>query len=128
MRRHNDTGIVITSMAGFGATAPSRRIPVKDRTPLLLRPIHGGARGNAPGSGTAELTKLEIRPDLDHDEIAGWRRRGHRDADGQARCLDFAPVVGRYRTPATRRLSFHSGMESGCVSALRRDAVRTLPR
>src|SRR5258708_38460828 len=27
------------------------------------RPIHGGASGNAPGSGTAELTKLEIRPD-----------------------------------------------------------------
>src|SRR5216684_3729946 len=44
---------------------------------------YGGASGNAPGSGTAELTKLEIRPDLDHDEIAGWRRRGHRDADAR---------------------------------------------
>ena len=47
------------------------------------RPIHRGASGNAPGSGSAELTKLEIRPDLDHDEIAGWRRRGHRDADAR---------------------------------------------
>src|SRR5712691_10780041 len=28
----------------------------------------------------------------------------------------------------TWRHSFHSGMESGCVSAPRRDAVRTLPR
>ena len=47
------------------------------------RPIHGGASGNAPGPGTADLTKLEIRPDLDYDEIAGWRRRDHRDADAR---------------------------------------------
>src|SRR6266700_5385173 len=99
MRRHNDTGIVITSMAGFGATAPSRRIPVKDRTPLLLRPIHGGARGNAPGSGTAELTKLEIRPDLDHDEIAGWRRRGHRDADARRGARMLSRSLGASATP-----------------------------
>ena len=90
MRRHNDTGIVITSMAGFGATAPSRRIPVKDRTPPLLGRSMG-AFGNAPGSGTAELTKLEIRPDLDHDEIAGWRRRGHRDADARRGARFYPP-------------------------------------
>ncbi len=52
---------------------------------------------------------------------------------------DFIPVVGRYRTTATWRLSFHSGMNAadtsawrgiriGCVSAPRRDAVRTSPR
>src|SRR6266702_6830090 len=52
---------------------------------------------------------------------------------------DFIPVVGRYRTPATWRLSFHCGMNAaetsacrgiriGCVSAPRRDAVRTSPR
>src|SRR6266567_6051589 len=45
---------------------------------------------------------------------------------------DFIPVVGRYRTTATLaptwRHSFHSGMESGGVSAPRRDAVRTSPR
>ncbi len=52
---------------------------------------------------------------------------------------DFIPVVGRYRTTATWRLSFHCGMNAadtsawrgiriGCVSAPRRDAVRTSPR
>src|SRR5712671_3474279 len=51
----------------------------------------------------------------------------------------FIPVVGRYRTTATWRLSFHCGMNAadtsawrgiriGCVSAPRRDAVRTSPR
>ena len=48
-------------MAESGATAPSRRIPVKDRTPPYSADPWG-ASGNAPGSGTAELTKLEIRP------------------------------------------------------------------
>src|SRR6266699_412936 len=48
---------------------------------------------------------------------------------------DFIPVVGRYRTTATRRHSFHCGMNAadtsayrgiriGCVSAPRLDAVR----
>src|SRR5260370_42469964 len=83
-----------------GATAPSRRVPVKDRTPPLFGRSMGGASGNAPESGTAELTKLEIRPDLDNDEIAGWRRRGHRDADAR-RGARFKPVVGRYSTTAT---------------------------
>ena len=64
-----------------------------------IRPIHGGASGNAPGSGTAELTKLEIRPDLDHDEIAGWRRRGHREA-GARRGARFCP--GRWALPHHR--------------------------
>ncbi len=52
---------------------------------------------------------------------------------------DFIPVVGRYRTTATWRLSFHCGMNAadtsawrgiriGCVSAPRLDAVRTSPR
>jgi len=59
-------------MAESGATAPSRRIPVKDRTPPYSADPWG-ASGNAPGSGTAELTKFEIPPDLGND--AGWRRR-----------------------------------------------------
>ncbi len=75
------------------------------------RPIHGGASRNAPGSGTPKLTKLDIRPDLGNDEIAGWRRRGHRDADAR-RGARFIPVVGRYRTTATWRLSFHCGMNA----------------
>src|SRR5712691_9350622 len=52
---------------------------------------------------------------------------------------DFIPVVGRYRTTATWRLSFHCGMNAadtsawrgiriGCASAPRLDAVRTSPR
>src|SRR5216684_7335460 len=52
---------------------------------------------------------------------------------------DFIPVVWRYRTTATWRLSFHCGMNAadtsawrgiriGCVSEPRRDAVRTSPR
>src|SRR5947208_702376 len=86
-------------MAGLGGTAPSRRVPVKDRTPPLLRPIDGGASGNPPGSGTAELTKLEIRPDLDNDEIACWRRWGHRDADAR-RGARFCP--GRWALPHHR--------------------------
>src|SRR5713101_934589 len=77
-------------MTAHGATAPSRRVPVKDWTPPLFGRSMGGASGNAPGSGTAELTKLEIRPDLDNDEIAGWRRRGHRDADAR-RGARFCP-------------------------------------
>ncbi len=47
------------------------------------RPIHGGASGNAPGSGTAELTKLEIRPDLERNGIAGWRRIASRELDAR---------------------------------------------
>ena len=51
---------------------------------------------------------LEIRPDLENDEIADWRRRGHRDADAR-RGARFIPVVGRYRTP--RHGAFHSTVE-----------------
>src|SRR5712691_3863787 len=58
------------------------------------RPIHGGASGNAPGSGTAELTKLEIRPDLDNDEIAGCGA-GAIETPTPGAVPDFVPVVGR---------------------------------
>jgi hypothetical protein len=92
----------------------------------------------AERSAWSWTSTLEIRPDLENDEIAGWRRRGHRDADARRGAI-FYPVVGRYRTTATWRLSFHCGMNAadtsawrgiriGCVSAPRRDAVRTSPR
>jgi hypothetical protein len=69
----------------------------------------GGTSGNAPGSGTAELTKLEIRPCLDNDEIAGWRRRNHRDADAR-RGARFCP--GRWALPHHRDTgTFHSTVE-----------------
>src|SRR5712691_8581528 len=63
------------------------------------RPIHGGGSGNAPGSGTAELTKLEIRPDLDNDEIAGWRRRAHRDADARRGARILSRSLGASAPP-----------------------------
>ena len=85
-------GTRVTRFPTAIATAPSRRVPVKDRTPPLLgrSAAPWGASGKAPGSGTAELTKLETRPDLERNEIAGWRRRGHRDADAR-RGARFCP-------------------------------------
>jgi len=74
------------------------------------RPIHGGASGNAPGSGTAELTKLEIRPDLDNDEIAGWRRRGHRDADARRGTRMLSRSLGASAPP--RHSLLHGGNHS----------------
>ncbi len=76
---------LLSDHIGGAQLGPRERVLV----PLLGRSM-GGASSNAPGSGTAELTKLEIRPDLDNDEIAGWRRRGHRDADAR-RGARFCP-------------------------------------
>src|SRR6266567_3845190 len=45
---------------------------------------------------------LEIRPDLENDEIAGWRRRGHRDADAR-RGARFYP--GRWALPHPRDMA-----------------------
>ena len=83
---------------------PTRRGEGPESAPT--RPIHGGASGNAPGSGTAELTKLEIRPDLDNDEIAGWRRRGHRDADARRGARILSRSLGATAPP--RHGAFHS--------------------
>src|SRR5712692_5844264 len=97
-------------MTAHGATAPSRRVPVKDWTPPLFGRSMGGASGNAPGSGTAELTKLEIRPDLDNDEIAGWRRRGHRDADARRGARILSRSLGASAPP--RHSLLHGGIHS----------------
>ncbi len=45
---------------------------------------------------------LEIRPDLENDEIADWRRRGHRDADAR-RGARFYP--GRWALPHHRDMA-----------------------
>ena len=45
---------------------------------------------------------LEIRPDLENDEIADWRRRGHRDADAR-RGARFYP--GRWALPHRRDMA-----------------------
>src|SRR6266851_238807 len=69
-----------------------------------------GASGNAPGSGTAELTKFEIPPHLDNDEIAGWRRRGHRDADARRGARIFSRSLGASAPP--RHSLLHGGIHS----------------
>src|SRR5712691_2653658 len=50
----------------------------------------------AERSAWSWTSTLEIRPDLENDEIAGWRRRGHRDADAR-RSARFYP--GRWALP-----------------------------
>src|SRR5207249_8889971 len=47
-----------------------------------LQPMCGEAP-RAEGSAWSWTSTLEICPDLENDEIAGWRRRGHREADAR---------------------------------------------
>src|SRR5258708_2886548 len=56
----------------------------------------------AERSAWSWTSTLEIRPDLDNDEIAGWRRRGHRDADAR-RGARFYP--GRWALPHHRDMA-----------------------
>jgi len=92
----------------------------------------------AERSAWSWTSTLEIRPDLENDEIADWRRRGHRDADAR-RGARFCP--GRWALPHHRDMapfiprgmnaadtSAWRGIRIGCVSAPRRGAVRTSPR
>ncbi len=69
------------------------------------RPIHGGASGNTPGSGTAELTKLEIRTELERNGIAGSRRIGGREADARR----IARVLSRSSGATTPSSSIRPG-------------------
>ncbi len=78
--------------AGNGATAPSRRVPVKDRTaPLLGRSM--GARPATRRGQERRADEARDPPCLDNDEIAGWPRRGHRDANAR-RGAPFCPGRG----------------------------------
>src|SRR6266702_2931622 len=70
----------------------------------------------AERSAWSWTSTLEIRPDLENDEIAGWRRRGHRDADAR-RGARFYPGRWALPHPATWRLSFHCGMKAADTSA-----------
>src|SRR5260370_15523590 len=54
------------------------------------------------GSAWSWTSTLEIRPDLENDEIADWRRRGHRDADAR-RGARFYP--GRWALPHHRDMA-----------------------
>src|SRR6266702_685389 len=56
----------------------------------------------AERSAWSWTSTLEIRPDLENDEIADWRRRGHRDADARrgARCYP-----GRWALPHHRDMA-----------------------
>ncbi len=56
----------------------------------------------AERSAWSWTSTLEIRPDLENDEIAGWRRRGHRDADAR-RGARFYP--GRWALPHHRDMA-----------------------
>src|SRR6266852_285243 len=63
----------------------------------------------AERSAWSWTSTLEIRPDLENDEIADWRRRGHRDADAR-RGARFYP--GRWALPHHRDMApFHSTVE-----------------
>ena len=57
--------------------------------------FHSGMNA-AETSAWSWTSTLEIRPDLENDEIADWRRRGHRDADAR-RGARFHP--GRWALP-----------------------------
>src|SRR6266581_4013956 len=112
------------------------------RDQILTEPVFNrcAARlaSRAERSAWSWTSTLEIRPDLENDEIAGWRRRGHRDADAR-RGARFYP--GRWAVPHHRDMapfiprgmnaadtSAYRGIRIGCVSAPRLDAVRTSPR
>src|SRR6266581_2480441 len=56
----------------------------------------------AERSAWSWTSTLEIRPDLENDEIAGWRRRGHRHADAR-RGARFCP--GRWALPHHRDMA-----------------------
>src|SRR5712691_6821789 len=56
----------------------------------------------AERSAWSWTSTLEIRPDLENNEIAGWRRRGHRDADAR-RGARFYP--GRWALPHHRDMA-----------------------
>jgi hypothetical protein len=56
----------------------------------------------AERSAWSWTSTLEIRPDLENDEIADWRRRGHRDADAR-RGARFYP--GRWALPHHRDMA-----------------------
>ena len=56
----------------------------------------------AERSAWSWTSTLEIRPDLENDEIADWRRRGHRDADAR-RGARFYP--GRRALPHHRDMA-----------------------
>src|SRR6266571_3594163 len=56
----------------------------------------------AERSAWSWTSTLEIRPDLENDKIADWRRRGHRDADAR-RGARFYP--GRWALPHHRAMA-----------------------
>ena len=48
----------------------------------------------AERSAWSWTSTLEIRPDLENDEIADWRRRGHRDAAARCGARILSPSLG----------------------------------
>src|SRR6266849_4066333 len=93
----------------------------------------GRASGNAPGSGTAELTMLEIRPVYTTTRSrAGGAGAietplpGAIETPMPGAVPDFIPVVGRYRTIATWRLSFHCGMKPRRLIAVTNQPMRVM--
>ena len=82
---------VTSSAHGCGRRILSRSLALphhRDMAPFIplwneCRRHFGLAGPRAERSAWSWTSTLEIRPDLDHDEIAGWRRRGHRDADAR---------------------------------------------
>src|SRR5712691_7925820 len=101
---------VTSSAHGCGRRILSRSLALphhRDMAPFIplwneCRRHFGLAGPRAERSSWSWASTLEIRPDLDHDEIAGWRRRGHRDADAR-RGARFYP--GRWALPHHRDMA-----------------------
>ena len=63
----------------------------------------------AERSAWSWTSTLEIRLDLENDEIADWRRRGHRDADARRGARILSRSLGASAPP--RHGPFHSTVE-----------------
>src|SRR6266705_1494632 len=64
----------------------------------------------AERSAWSWTSTLEIHPDLENDEIAGWRRRGHRDADARRGARMLSRSLGASAPP--RHSLLHGGIHS----------------
>src|SRR5713226_7801304 len=125
---------VTSSAHGCGRRILSRSLALphpRDMAPFIplwneCRRHFGLAGPRAERSAWSWTSTLEIRPDLDHDEIAGWRRRGHRDEDRLAgpsvAARTLRPVLDKLEPPRPVR------RQASGVRCLRRNGGASPPR